>query len=225
MEVQSPEECDDANGIDFDGCTNACTTCGNGSVYGAWPPFEECDDGNLLPGDDCDPNCRVPGCGNAFKDPNETCDDGNVDDTDDCPADCVIDLCDPNAGSDFTATVSFATPGNVNISGVTVVVEYPEDKVIIPGVVDVSERIDGLASGTFTQNDTDHNLRSVFVTGLAFGVGPGQLERIHFETCAGTTAPTVGAFGCTVIAASAPITDPVNPGGPVEGVTCSVALP
>jgi cysteine-rich repeat protein len=223
--VQAPEECDDGNRIDFDGCTNACTICGNGSVFGAFPPFEECDDGNLVPDDGCDPNCRATGCGNGFKSPEaESCDDGNNDDDDDCPADCVIDSCNANAGSDFTATVSFASPGNQLVGAMDIVVEYPEAKVVIPGVGEVGDRIGMLAAGSYTQNDREHNLKTVFLAGSLFGATPGQLERIHFETCAGQTAPTVGEFRCKVLSASTPALP--DPGGqPLAGVTCSVALP
>lgn len=68
--VQPPEDCDDGNNDDFDGCTalcqveygydcegspSLCGSCGNGSRQGA----EECDDGNLAEGDGCSAGCKV----------------------------------------------------------------------------------------------------------------------------------------------------------------------
>jgi cysteine-rich repeat protein len=222
--VQPPEECDDGNAIDFDGCTNACTVCGNGSVYGAWPPFEECDDGNLVSDDGCDANCRITGCGNGLRAGAESCDDGNTDDYDSCPADCIIDSCDANVGTDFTATVSFSVPGGESVGALEIIVDYPEGKVIIPGVGDVGDRVDPLASGTYIQNDQEHNLKTAFLASSPFGAPPGTLQRIHFETCAGQSAPTAGEFVCVVLSAGASLTAP-NPGDPILGVTCSVALP
>jgi len=165
------------------------------------------------------------GCGNGVReDPPETCDDNNNDDDDACPADCIIDACDPNVGTDFTATVSFASPGSQSLGALEIVVDYPEGKVVIPGVADVSGSVDELASGTFIQNDQEHNLKTAYLASSPFGAAPGQLQRIHFETCGGQNAPTAGEFGCKVLSAGAPLTAP-EPGAPVAGVTCSISLP
>ncbi|WP_373047982.1 DUF4215 domain-containing protein [Vulgatibacter sp.] len=52
------EQCDDANAVDTDGCTNACTQarCGDGIVREG---EEQCDDGNTADGDGCSANCRL----------------------------------------------------------------------------------------------------------------------------------------------------------------------
>ena len=59
--LTSPEECDDGNPNDGDGCDSTCTltepVCGDCIISGG----EECDDGNPNDGDGCD-NCRrTPG--------------------------------------------------------------------------------------------------------------------------------------------------------------------
>lgn len=58
--VQSPEQCDDGNTIDGDGCDATCMWepeepyCGDGIVNQSW---EQCDDGNDVPGDGCESDC------------------------------------------------------------------------------------------------------------------------------------------------------------------------
>jgi len=56
--VDPGEECDDANQNDGDGCTNACTVCGNSEITEP----ETCDDENLADEDFCPKNCRVDFC-------------------------------------------------------------------------------------------------------------------------------------------------------------------
>ena len=60
-EVEEGEECDDANDVDDDACTNACTlpVCGDGIVQ--VDLGETCDDGNTLSGDTCTSMCHDPG--------------------------------------------------------------------------------------------------------------------------------------------------------------------
>ncbi len=61
--LEAPEQCDDSNLIDGDGCESTCTltfvpptsTCGNGIIEGA----EQCDDGNAVEGDGCSTSCRI----------------------------------------------------------------------------------------------------------------------------------------------------------------------
>lgn len=52
-----PEQCDDGNGTNGDGCDNNCTftSCGNGIVSGG----EACDDGNPFNGDGCSITCQI----------------------------------------------------------------------------------------------------------------------------------------------------------------------
>ncbi len=54
--IQIPEQCDDGNDRDDDGCTNQCkkARCGDGIVRTG---VEGCDDGNSTDGDGCQANC------------------------------------------------------------------------------------------------------------------------------------------------------------------------
>ncbi len=56
--VESPEQCDDGNKNDGDGCSATCTatgaSCGNGTVDDG----EECDDGNTAGQDGCEASCK-----------------------------------------------------------------------------------------------------------------------------------------------------------------------
>jgi cysteine-rich repeat protein len=214
--VEAPEECDDENLDPTDGCTNGCTICGNGTTTTP----ETCDDSNLVSGDGCDANCQTTGCGNGLLVAPESCDDGNTSNDDACPSDCVIDACTPQLATDVQASVDVG--GNPDIGAVTVLVDYPEGKVSIPGsgaaVVDgiLTDYPDGATPGP---NDLDHALRNVVVgqIGEAFS---GLLFRIHFESCDGASAPVAGDFTCTVIDASVTLGTPIP-----SGVTCSVTVP
>ena len=60
---ESPEQCDDGNTTDSDGCNSACTVegvtspfCGNGIINGT---SEECDDNNFTDGDGCSSTCKI----------------------------------------------------------------------------------------------------------------------------------------------------------------------
>lgn len=110
--VEAGEVCDDANGVDGDGCSASCQleanaqcpatgglceVCGNGVKESS----EGCDDGNAVAADGCSSSCTVeqgydcdvPGkachaCGNAVREGTEICDDGNTLENDGCSADC-----------------------------------------------------------------------------------------------------------------------------------------
>ncbi|MDI1451161.1 proprotein convertase P-domain-containing protein [Polyangium sp. 6x1] len=56
--INAGEECDDANTINTDACSNGCQLtdgCGDGN----WDAGEQCDDGNLASGDGCSSACQV----------------------------------------------------------------------------------------------------------------------------------------------------------------------
>jgi len=67
--TEAPEECDDANPTNGDGCDANCTVtaCGNGIVTSG----EACDDANTAAGDCCDAEC-------ALEPPGSPCTDGAV---------------------------------------------------------------------------------------------------------------------------------------------------
>jgi cysteine-rich repeat protein len=159
-------------------------------------------------------------CGNGSQEPGESCDDGNTSNNDACPSDCVIAPCTPIVPSDRPIDVNFAPPVGVGVAGITVLVNYPEGKVIIPGSGN------GLPAGTITNtpsgasansNDFDHALREVVVN--ATNMPPGLLFRIHTQNCQGAPAPAAADFTCTVLDASD------QNGNDVSGVTCTVAVP
>lgn len=56
--IDIAEECDDANDINDDGCSNLCLLpiCGDGIINQA---FEECDDGNDNDNDECANDCSL----------------------------------------------------------------------------------------------------------------------------------------------------------------------
>jgi len=215
------EECDDMNQRDDDGCTRHCTICGNGVVTG---PAETCDDGNLVGGDGCSASCTTEECGNHVTDVGETCDDGNLDNFDGCPNNCKEEACTPIAGSVRGATVNWASP--VSVGSMTVLVDYPEGRVNIPGSGGSIPAgiLTGFPSGTSPQaNDIGNQgyaLREVVVKATAITPRPGQLFKINFEDCQGATPPTAGDFSCTVESAFAP-----DGTTPVPAATCSVTVP
>ncbi len=95
--VEFPEECDDGNTNNNDGCTNECreNVCGDGNK---WEGVEECDDGDGDTADDCPDapgGCEPAYCGDGFvRDGVEECDDGNIYDNDGCSGCIMVE--DPN---------------------------------------------------------------------------------------------------------------------------------
>jgi len=161
-------------------------------------------------------------CGNCNIDPGETCDDCNTLDGDACPHDCRIESCTPVAGSSHIFSVSFAPPAGIQLQGITVLVDYPEGQVSIPGsggTPSVKSSIVNLPAGVFAQpNDLDYALREL-VAASSGSLAPGPLFGINFQDCQGAAAPTASDFACTVEDASDEF------GNPVSGVTCSVSGP
>ena len=85
-----PEQCDDGNTNNNDGCLNTCklNVCGDGAVNTG---VEACDDGNTSNNDTCLVGCVANVCGDGFVNPAaETCDDGaNTNPNDGC-FDCAV---------------------------------------------------------------------------------------------------------------------------------------
>jgi cysteine-rich repeat protein len=118
--VTSPEECDDSNRADGDGCDNDCTfTCLSTDPMRDCTPADacagqgSCDDGThtctagtpLADGTPCGTGddyckagaCTAPVCGNGIVEAGETCDDGPANGTrfDGCSASCTFVCVDP----------------------------------------------------------------------------------------------------------------------------------
>jgi len=89
----APEQCDDGNTLDGDGCNATCQLeyCGDDIVNNNGT--ETCDDGNTVGGDGCSAICQEEICGNGFVDVGEECDDGNTVDGDSCSNECVAQYC------------------------------------------------------------------------------------------------------------------------------------
>ena len=89
----TPEQCDDANRIDNDGCNNFCVSnilCGNGVI----DPGEQCDDGNTDATDACTHLCQIARCGDGVVEAGiEQCDDLNLINNDDCTNACTLPRC------------------------------------------------------------------------------------------------------------------------------------
>lgn len=58
---EPPEECDDGNNINDDGCSNECknAVCGDSIIQTIAPYNEQCDDGNTTDGDGCSSSCQI----------------------------------------------------------------------------------------------------------------------------------------------------------------------
>jgi len=92
IQIDLGEECDDANDVDDDACSNNCiaSSCGDGDVQGD----EECDDGNDIDSDGCTNACTYAFCGDGVvREDKEECDDGNDDNSDACLSTCLAASC------------------------------------------------------------------------------------------------------------------------------------
>lgn len=89
--ADAPEQCDDANGTNDDGCSNACTAarCGDGILQAG----EQCDDANGTPNDGCTNVCTLPRCGDGIVQAGEQCDDANGTPNDGCTNVCTLPRC------------------------------------------------------------------------------------------------------------------------------------
>jgi large repetitive protein len=105
--VESPEECDDGNTTNGDGCENSCLrTRDAGCANLQLDPGEECDDGNLANNDGCESSCRFTNTPEVLG-----CPGINL------PAP-TFGTCDVRPGSGFTLlTGSVLTPNRALIGG------------------------------------------------------------------------------------------------------------
>ncbi|HSN84375.1 MAG TPA: DUF4215 domain-containing protein, partial [Polyangiales bacterium] len=90
--VTPPEQCDDDNTVDGDGCTSNCVleVCGDGTVNNGGA--EDCEPPGTA---SCSSNCTTRGqlCGDGFLTAPEQCDDGNLVGGDGCTSSCVLEVC------------------------------------------------------------------------------------------------------------------------------------
>jgi hypothetical protein len=116
--------------------------------------------------------------------------------------------------------VSFAVPdSSVIVQGLTLLVDYPEARVTIPGsgnATSVRQTIINVQSGALSQPfDLDYALREQ-IAGTAHPLTPGQLFTINFLDCQGATPPTAADFTCTVEVATDPLGLPDQGGHPAQ---------
>jgi cysteine-rich repeat protein len=153
-----PEQCDDGNTLQGDGCSAVCSTesgytctgspsvctansiCGNGLVSGP----EQCDDGNALPGDGCSASCTTESgftcagspsvcsainvCGNGIVTGAEQCDDGNTNFGDGCSVSCTVE-----SGFSCTGSPSVCTANSICGNGIVTGAEQCDDANPTPG--------------------------------------------------------------------------------------------
>ena len=116
--------------------------------------------------------------------------------------------------------VNFMSPPFEDADSTTLLVEYPDGTVSLPGSGDddsVDERVSmRQTSTTVTVNDLDHKLRVVY--SRAAGIQTGKIFAITFDECEGAGPAPIGAFGCRVTGCS-------NVNGDIAGCTCAVVEP
>ena len=129
--------------------------------------------------------------------------------------------CSAVAGSARTFSISFTPPEGRPVAGISVLVDYPEGQVVIPGGYGddrVKASILNPPPGALiAPNDLDYALRMVIVSPSP--LTPGALVAVRFQDCQGANVPTPADFTCTVEDASDPN------GSTVPGVTCAVSAP
>jgi hypothetical protein len=123
--------------------------------------------------------------------------------------------------------VHFQAPLGALVAGLTLLVDYPEGQVDLPGTGGVSFP-SGTISGTppgasIGANDLSFEMKGHAVRVTVAGQGgnaltPGQVIRFRFQDCQGAQPPTPADFPCTVVSASDPFLNPVG------GVQCFVAI-
>ena len=171
-----------------------------------------------------------PACGNGTTEGTETCDDGNTVDEnsptvhpnppDTCPANCMIGSCGAGSTTPQNVTVHITVPNGIPLGGITIFLDYPDNKTSIPGSGGgVAGSISNLPSGALSSpNDLDYGLLEGIIQ-LSPGFSTGSLVTVTFANCPGAPALTVGDFSCVV-------KDAADTGGnDVAGVTCSVSIP
>jgi len=183
------------------GCTADCKAVGRCTTSGA-----QC----LTPAD-CGTGERCCGNGIVEASSGETCDDGNAVDGDACPHTCHIDSCAPITGSAFHASVTYAGPAGVTISGLGVFVDYPEGEVGFPTFSNAF----GVSNST-TDVTYGFNAEALKLGGL-----PKPFMHMTFTQCQGAPTPTTADFACTVKDASDDAGNVVDP----ATVSCAVTIP
>jgi cysteine-rich repeat protein len=152
----------------------------------------------------------------------ETCDDGNTLDGDGCQANCRVEPCAAARQSDDDGVGAVLDYPTHLLSGMTLLVDYPEGVVGIEGSNNDAAVQSRVASPSFslTPNDLDYALRAVLIDPSFAGVSAGTALTVQFDVCQGAQLPMASAFACTVLDAA-----DVGLASVTDDVTCSVMLP
>ena len=124
-------------------------------------------------------------------------------------------------------SLQFQPPPGGLVAGITVLLDYPEGKVDLPGndTTFPAGTLSGAPAGASVNvNDLNFSGKGHAVRVTATGpngnaIPPGQLVRFRMQNCTGATAPTPQQFPCYVLVANDPFLNQV------QGVTCFVTLP
>jgi hypothetical protein len=134
----------------------------------------------------------------------------------------VVAACTPVAGTVRQVTVSFAPPAGVDVAALTLLMDYPEEKVFMPPAgpqtqIGAANFVPLYPPPSDPRGGSD--ARGAWARGRQCGRGAGADLPVKFQDCEGATVPSAGEFNCTVLDATDPFTTPVL------GVECSVTLP
>jgi hypothetical protein len=111
-------------------------------------------------------------------------------------------LTPPCSQAVVTINTSYTPPGGGDrVSGVTTFVDYPENRLSIPGFGSeqlVINRVENLTgqTGTFTPVDTDSALNVGFVRTQTPGIPPGAFARATFDCLPAASLPAAAHFTC-----------------------------
>jgi hypothetical protein len=116
------------------------------------------------------------------------------------------------------AAVDLEIPGPIELLGVTVAVDYPRDRVVLPDGDATKTRIAELPADHMSSiTDTDGTLR-VALAHATKTIGRGRLFEIEFTRCEGTRPPAAADLRCRVQSAAQ------ETGALLEGVTCTTVV-
>ena len=128
--------------------------------------------------------------------------------------------CTPRQGAHTKVGVSFAPPEGGMVAGLTMIIDYPERKVSLPGTgtAVAKSAIGGTPTGAVVGgNDTEIEVKIVLAA--PGEISPGKVVEIAFEACEGADAAAASDFSCRVLEAADPMANLVR------DVTCRVTLP
>ena len=131
----------------------------------------------------------------------------------------AADPCTPRQGDRKTVVVSFAPPEGGLVAGLTMIVDYPEQKVSLPGEGTnvVKEAIGGTPTGAVVgANDSGTEVKLVLAA--PGEITPGNVVELRFDQCEGGAALRTSDFTCRVADAADPMANLVR------DVTCRVTV-